>query len=534
MTTDAPIPNSTALDINPRISRYLETNDQIDPADSLLIHEDMARLLKARVELEKRMVAIQNGLNGLDAAIQSRKAVLAPIRLLSDDILGAIFMWCTPSSASDLDETPDSLDVFRWPPWILSHVCRRWRKTALAHKRLWSTIALFLTSYSDGGSSLQLFKTILQRAAPCELALTIDHAVADESDSYLFFRNHFQEIMQATTPQIRILHVPTPDYVVHLLAGNPLHGLECLQLTYRRGFIHLQNPPARSPLFTMPRLHTLVYEFAAVPFHGLSLPWAQLKNVFLGYSKTEVLELLADTGLEVLALRHSRHEANHSVPHRTFTFPKLHTLWLDGNSEEMYHFFALVCGPKLKTLKIALDDTFFMSGMFLSVVHYPGVIERLDVACKNLLEVTADDLNNRFFKPLSNVRECYVALPAQAMRALFSDLSADNLILPCLRILRLSADGLDRYMDELSRAIAARKDMHNAAKLAAVEVSLLKNTSPGWDDTESSDGMVSLARLRELLDCDVRMYTHLEDDAPWNVLPPFASCEIELDPTELY
>ncbi|KIY64891.1 hypothetical protein CYLTODRAFT_317327, partial [Cylindrobasidium torrendii FP15055 ss-10] len=99
------------------------------------------------------MEALQDGLNDmlakrddLDAAIHSRRAVLAPIRVLPDDILGSIFMWCTPTiGAPDWDETPDSLDVFSWPPWVISHVCRRWRNVALAQKSLWATLALYRT-----------------------------------------------------------------------------------------------------------------------------------------------------------------------------------------------------------------------------------------------------------------------------------------------------------------------------------------------------------------------------------------------------
>ncbi|KIY65381.1 hypothetical protein CYLTODRAFT_315396, partial [Cylindrobasidium torrendii FP15055 ss-10] len=80
------------------------------------------------------MLAQQNDLN---AAIESRTAVLAPVRTLPDDILGSIFMWCTRSMASKIDEMPDSLDVLSWPPWVISHVCRRWRNVSLDHKSLW-------------------------------------------------------------------------------------------------------------------------------------------------------------------------------------------------------------------------------------------------------------------------------------------------------------------------------------------------------------------------------------------------------------
>ncbi|KIY65380.1 hypothetical protein CYLTODRAFT_492356 [Cylindrobasidium torrendii FP15055 ss-10] len=542
---NAPFP--TALDISPRLSQYLDSNAQIDPADSSFIHEDMSCLLEARVELEKRMVAIQNGLNEMmfrkeriDAAIYSRRAVLAPIRLLSDDILGAIFMWCTPSLASDLDETPDSLDVFRWPPWILSHVCRRWRKTALAHKRLWSTIALFLTSYSlTSGSSARLLETALLRAVPCGLDITVDHEAASEFQSHLLFHRHLSEIVKGVTPYIRILHVPTPQISLSLLKDSQLRSLECLQLDYGDRPTDWDEPHIDVPSCEMPRLHTLAYGFA-MPSH-LDLPWAQLKNISLSCFKVEMLELLADTGLEVLQLERLDYNASHlpqhnAVPCKPLTFPQLHTFWIEGYADELPYFFARVCGPNLKTLKIALYNEDEEPTTLPSVVHHAGRIERLDLALKGAIGLEQEDITN-FFRPLSNVRECYIALPLSDLLLLAEDLSANEPILPRLRILRLSADSLRGYIDDLLQVIEVRKHLHNVGKLVAVEITLLvQDQASEWDgDVPSDDARVeSVAMLRKMLDCDVRMNTDLDDNAPWSVLPPFASCEMGLDPTLYY
>ncbi|KIY64892.1 hypothetical protein CYLTODRAFT_456804 [Cylindrobasidium torrendii FP15055 ss-10] len=466
--------------------------------------------------------------------------MLAPIWILSDDILGSIFIWCARSDAPNMNGTPNSLDVFSWPPWVISHVCRRWRGISLAHKDLWSTLGLYLAPCRV--VSTQLLEVMLQRSAPCALDISIDFKATGQLESKEFFQNHFAKILKGITPRIRALRVPQPYITLALLEGCQLESLEYLQLEYRDRPANWGLTGITCPSFEMPKLHTLVFSFAT-PSH-LDLPWAQLKNVALGSFQAATLGLFADTGLEVLQLRHLLYSNDHLPRHNNFpcmplTFPKLHTLWIEGFTDELPYLLARVCGPNLKTLKIAVYNEDEELTMLPPVVHHPGSIERLDLAFKNTVGVTLQDITN-FFKPLFNVRECYVALPNDEMRALFRGLSAGDPILPRLRILRLSADGLELYMDELSQAIEARKAIHYVEKLVALEVSLLVIRGPGdeWDgELPNYDARGdSVAKLRELLDCDVSMNSTLRGNAPWSVLQPFASrnMRMNLDVTLYY
>jgi hypothetical protein len=66
-----------------------------------------------------------------------KEALLAPVRKLHPEILGEIFTWCV----ADVVEV-DTRATPKCAPLLLVHVCRRWRRVALATPRLWTQITL--------------------------------------------------------------------------------------------------------------------------------------------------------------------------------------------------------------------------------------------------------------------------------------------------------------------------------------------------------------------------------------------------------
>ncbi|KAK0457487.1 uncharacterized protein EV420DRAFT_1236415, partial [Desarmillaria tabescens] len=100
-------------------------------------------------DLEQKIVLAREMLDGLVRKrdvfaehLKNAKALLHPIRSLSDDILREIFAYC----GKDWDDfyatyTPhDSLNT-TLPPWTISQVSRKWRHVAVSTSRLWSSIS---------------------------------------------------------------------------------------------------------------------------------------------------------------------------------------------------------------------------------------------------------------------------------------------------------------------------------------------------------------------------------------------------------
>lgn len=175
------------------LSHFLNTNDPLYPE----FPGDMYSLARKGLQLSREdlhyldLVIINvESIDALDIARKLRfeivasliqlSTILHPIRSVPDDIILSIFQWCTDSHEYR-PHRPDgyvgdygSLDN-RHPSWILSHVCRRWRRLALTSPSLWSVLNL-------SEHSLNRFEHIilprlrlqLQRSGNAPLAVVID------------------------------------------------------------------------------------------------------------------------------------------------------------------------------------------------------------------------------------------------------------------------------------------------------------------------------------------------------------------------
>ncbi|KAF7336510.1 F-box domain-containing protein [Mycena sanguinolenta] len=92
-----------------------------------LLDEEIPRLKDRLQELETERTALS------ESHAQNIR-ILSPLRRIPAEILGEIFSWSLPSHW-------DVLDV-RNCPWVLTHVCRRWRAVALSMTSLWSLISV--------------------------------------------------------------------------------------------------------------------------------------------------------------------------------------------------------------------------------------------------------------------------------------------------------------------------------------------------------------------------------------------------------
>ncbi|KAK0186834.1 hypothetical protein F5146DRAFT_144877 [Armillaria mellea] len=152
--------------------------------DDKLLPVDISVVKTVILALEGDIKSIDDQLNNLEAlkirllAERSHAAaelikyrcLVAPVRRLPNEILSEIFSL----TRTDIS---NSLDVITDPPWVLSHVCSRWRSFCLSSPCLWSTVAIppmsskryhvaeILGSYLDRSYGLPLNLYLDARAA---------------------------------------------------------------------------------------------------------------------------------------------------------------------------------------------------------------------------------------------------------------------------------------------------------------------------------------------------------------------------------
>ncbi|KAJ7230273.1 hypothetical protein GGX14DRAFT_410330, partial [Mycena pura] len=140
----------------------IETASSDMDAHLALLDDEIARL-KARVEqLEEERLAI-------GTRRQRNHAILSPLRRIPPEVLAEVFLWSLPPSYVDYER--GRYDV-KESPWVLTHVCSRWRAIALSTSSLWSCIVIAYSPENDSSSAypLPLVKAHIQRSR--QLAVT--------------------------------------------------------------------------------------------------------------------------------------------------------------------------------------------------------------------------------------------------------------------------------------------------------------------------------------------------------------------------
>ncbi|KAJ7583315.1 hypothetical protein C8J56DRAFT_1055079 [Mycena floridula] len=109
----------------------------------------------------------------LQRNVASYKAILAPIRLLNDDILRDIFVHCLPVNRAAATVITDA-------PLLLGRICRSWRELALSTPALWASIHVEF-SYFLGLRRVQRLcqeaQSWLVRSGTCPLTIQVLHQV---------------------------------------------------------------------------------------------------------------------------------------------------------------------------------------------------------------------------------------------------------------------------------------------------------------------------------------------------------------------
>ncbi|KAK7040548.1 hypothetical protein R3P38DRAFT_2612633 [Favolaschia claudopus] len=132
-----------------------------------------AIVVEAPEELIRYDAEITKLQNGLDRLVLERtmlasyadgcRSVLAPVQRLPNELLADIFEWSFPEELYVLESTPEE-EVDRISQWHLrqlAQVCCRWYSIAMATPKLWSTIAVDTSLWSDCNISIQTLLTLL-------------------------------------------------------------------------------------------------------------------------------------------------------------------------------------------------------------------------------------------------------------------------------------------------------------------------------------------------------------------------------------
>ncbi|KAJ7230290.1 hypothetical protein GGX14DRAFT_692096 [Mycena pura] len=132
----------------------IETASSDMDAHLALLDDEIARL-KARVETRR----------------QHNRAILSSLRRIPPELLAEVFLCSLPPEYNDYIR--GRYDV-KESPWVLTHVCSRWRTVALSTSSLWSRIVIAYHPGDDSSSAypLPLVKAHIQRSGSQQLAVT--------------------------------------------------------------------------------------------------------------------------------------------------------------------------------------------------------------------------------------------------------------------------------------------------------------------------------------------------------------------------
>ncbi|KAF7328294.1 F-box domain-containing protein [Mycena sanguinolenta] len=144
-----------------RLSQLSSTNEPpLEPELTFLrpiVEKTRARLATLNAEisrLKNRLRELKDERTALSEFHSQNTRIISPVRRIPAEILGEIFSWTLPSMHEGFD-TEEC-------PWVLTHVCRRWRAVALSTPSLWSLITIDFSN--EQKYPLQMIRLQLKRA----------------------------------------------------------------------------------------------------------------------------------------------------------------------------------------------------------------------------------------------------------------------------------------------------------------------------------------------------------------------------------
>ena len=284
------------------------------------------------------------------------RIAIAPHKYLPPELLAEVFLHCLHHGPLDgrlgiLRPSPRPLPA----PWVLGHVCSRWRQIALGEKRLWNSI------YYEGNSQrhVLLLKEAFRRSGQSTLQLE-----ARESGAKLY-KPFLREVIRPELRRITSLFLDIAETTFSnflMLPSGLVDELECVKIQLCHGHGYLSPPPAT--VFQMaPRLQRVTIPLlASHSVLDLALPWDQLTYLALTHGNIELTD-----SFKVLSLCTNLCECHLSplpdikpspvFPPPSIQLPHLRKLGLNMSREPLYgDFFRPLVIPKLEQFAFLLSD----------------------------------------------------------------------------------------------------------------------------------------------------------------------------------
>ncbi|KAJ7592815.1 hypothetical protein C8J56DRAFT_1161846 [Mycena floridula] len=145
----------------------------------------------------------------LQANVVAYKAVLAPIRLLPEDMLREIFINCLPSNKPAAIAITDA-------PLLLGRICRSWRDLALSTSELWASIHVQFSHQLDPLRARRLCDEAhvwIARSGTCPLTIAVTCRKEDPA------ANNFLDSLTKLSKRWRSIDIEAPtDWMLSLIS----------------------------------------------------------------------------------------------------------------------------------------------------------------------------------------------------------------------------------------------------------------------------------------------------------------------------
>ncbi|KAK7040706.1 hypothetical protein VNI00_009612 [Paramarasmius palmivorus] len=444
----------------PPCPHLFHCNNSPTEEEAKLIHgvidqvEHELDILTPEIKRLKRIVKdLERARDALKSYSLQHKAMLLPIRRFPQELWETIFTFCLPS------QTPEDLDFWdtTQAPWVLTHVCSRWRSIAMGYVRLWDNIIINAKPLKRSKKNRNdLLRTYLERAGnhPIRVRLHLEYDRIEDRAilSRLVRHSHHWQSLE--------LKVPVALFKLMLPISGRLPVLQKLK-------IHVQHYRAEdiSEMFSVaPMLRDA--RFVVVPFYDIypSFPFHQLLRLAGTYNVELALRVLSQTRrLEDCRLLVHDRGSHIPMPEAIISLNHLRVLAIDVEKDlRILDFIHLPC---LESLRIEILERPTPASEFrdggLKVAPILRLLHRSSPPLSSLRIQdsfwTEKDFNT-LLHTIPTVRELHVSL-VQVLLS-FSGLvdeASDHVLLPNLEALSLEVhsqmdtDGLLDFLESRYR-----------------------------------------------------------------------------------
>jgi len=328
---------------------FVSSNTQASPALSDVFARlecEVNQFQSASQTPEARAAALATADQDIDAAkrlilsMLTRRNMLAPISILPAEILARIFHFAAFS------ERPYSMG------WVnVTHVCRRWRQTALDDSTLWA-------HFLDFPRNKEWIAERLSRARNAPLTIDLDESM--DKDTFSLFTPHISHTRELYLRNLSSFH----PKIVQKISIQKAPVLECLELSMSG-----TAPMGKHHSFfkgPLPKLRTFC--ISQILFPWSSVPRGQLTQLKVTLNEEvstvtskgsrhddlkQLIGLLVDCpSLEVLTLENCLPSMLSESSGQTIRLPRLLHLCLGGSSSRVMNLLKMLKLSSFTTLRL--------------------------------------------------------------------------------------------------------------------------------------------------------------------------------------